>query len=412
MLNEKKVLLGVSGGIACYKALELTRLLVEAGASVQVVMTREAMEFVTPLSFQTLSRNRVATSLFDPIEESQIGHIRLADEAHLLVIAPATANIISKLACGLGDDLLTTIALACRAPVLIAPAMNVHMYENPIIRKNIQKLEELGYGFVGPAEGSLACGYEGRGRLVEPPVLFEEIRTALSIKDLRGERVIVTAGPTEEALDPARILTNRSSGKMGFALASACRRRGAEVVLVAGPTLVPPPPGVVVVPVSTAAEMSVQVLDRLDWSTLIVMAAAVCDYTPMHPLSAKLMKERESLTVELQRTTDILLEISQRKKGQFVVGFAAETDRLMDRARKKLRDKNLDLIVANDILQEGAGFRSDTNRVTLVSRTIDAEDLPLLSKEEAAERIIDRVVQEKRFLSSPHHARASDPACA
>lgn len=400
MLSGKNVLLGVSGGIACYKALELTRLLVEDGASVRVVMTREAMEFVTPLSFQTLSKNRVATNLFDLTEESEIGHIRLADEARIFVLAPATANLLSKLACGIADDLLTTIALACRAPFLIAPAMNVHMYENPTIQENIRRLKNLGYSFVGPAEGSLACGYEGKGRLAEPVRILEEIRMMLATKDMRSERMLVTAGPTEEPLDPARFLTNRSSGKMGFALARASRRRGAEVLLVSGPTLLSPPEGVNLIRVNTADEMKSEVLKRVSWSTVVIMAAAVSDYHPAECLPTKMKKGEESLSLHLKKTPDVLKEIGAKKNGQILVGFAAETDHLVDHARAKLVSKNLDLIVANNILEEGAGFRSDTNHVTFITKGGELRELPLMSKEDVAERVLDWVVEHRAAFTS------------
>jgi phosphopantothenoylcysteine decarboxylase/phosphopantothenate--cysteine ligase len=395
MLTGKSVLLGVSGGIACYKALDLTRLLVDNGACVHVVMTREAMEFVTPLSFQTLSKNRVATSLFDLTEESEIGHIRLADQADIFVIAPATANVVSKLACGIGDDLLTTISLACTAPILIAPAMNVHMYENPIIQDNIHKLKKIGHFFTGPAEGALACGYEGKGRLVEPVVILEEIRTILAVKNMKGERVLVTAGPTEEPLDPARLLTNRSSGKMGFALATICRRRGAEVILVSGPTSLPSPHGVTFVQVDTAEAMRSQVLERFSWSTAVFMAAAVCDYHPCVNLPTKMKKDEESLCISLERTPDVLQEIGKMKDSQILVGFAAETDDLIANARSKLRSKNLDLVVANNVLEEGVGFRSDTNRVTLIARKGEPQELPLMTKEEVAEHVVDWVANKR-----------------
>ena len=392
MLTGKSVLLGVSGGIACYKALDLTRLLVEDGASVRVVMTRGAMEFVTPLGFQTLSKNPVATSAFDLGEESRIGHIRLADEADVFVIAPATANIISKLAAGIADDLLTTIALASTAPMLIAPAMNVHMFENPIIQENIQKLKRMGRSFVGPAEGPLACGYEGKGRLVEPGIILEEVRAILAAKDMRGERVLVTAGPTQEPLDPARLLTNRSSGKMGFALARVCRRRGGEVILVAGPTSLPTPHGVKLVSVDTAQAMRAKVLESLSWSTVVFMAAAVCDYLPSVSLPTKMKKGSESLSIALKRTPDVLREIGNKRNGQILVGFAAETDHIVSNAQTKLVEKNLDLIVANNILEQGAGFRSDTNHVTLIARDGETRELPLMTKEEVAERLVDWVV--------------------
>jgi phosphopantothenoylcysteine decarboxylase / phosphopantothenate---cysteine ligase len=383
------VVLGVSGGIACYKAVELVRLLVKDGFVVQVIMTRGAMEFVTPLTFQTLSGRPVASETFDLTQESEIGHIRLADTADLFVIAPATANVIGKVAAGIADDLLTTVLMATQAPVLIAPAMNIHMYENPILQENVRKLRRLGYYFMEPAEGYLACGYEGKGRLPEPEKILEEIHRLLKKKDLVGEKLLITAGPNREPLDPVRYLSNRSSGKMGYALARAAIRRGAEVALISGPTMLEPPAGARLIPVTTAAEMRHAVLDEFPWSTAVIMAAAVTDYRPADFASKKIKRGRGPIELRLEPNPDILKEIGAKKNGKLLVGFAAETDELVANAKKKLKDKNLDIIVANDITGAGAGFDVDTNVATILDRGGGVRALPLMSKDELAEQIFD-----------------------
>jgi phosphopantothenoylcysteine decarboxylase / phosphopantothenate---cysteine ligase len=396
MLADKKIVLGVTGGIAAYKAAELVRQLVRARARVHVVMTRSAREFVTPLTFQTLSGNPVSTELFNLLSESEIGHISLADRADILVIAPATANIIAKIAAGLADDLLSTVVLATRAPVLLAPAMNVHMWANPVCRENIRKLRERGFFFADPEAGELACGYEGQGRLAEIPAIFEEIRTVLAPKDLAGKTLLVTAGPTEEDLDPVRFLSNRSSGKMGYALAEAARRRGAEVILVSGPTLLPPPAKVKLVPVRSAREMKEAVLHHLEKASVLIMAAAVSDYRPGRAAAQKIKKNAGPAVLELEPNPDILLEAGRRKGGRILVGFAAETERLLKNAGEKLAKKNLDLVVANDVSLPGAGFRADTNLAVLIGRSGRPEKLPLMSKAELADRILDRVLRLKK----------------
>ncbi len=392
MLKGKKIVLGVTGGIAAYKAAELVRELVRSGAEVFVVMTRSAQAFITPLTFQTLSGNKVATELFSLIEESEIGHISLADRADLLVIAPATANAIGKIAGGIADDLLTTIVMAAKAPVLLAPAMNVHMWENPFCQENIQKLRGRGYHFIDPEAGELACGYEGKGRLAEIPAIVEEIRSILSPKDLWGDILLVTAGPTEEPIDPVRFLSNRSSGKMGFALARAARLRGAQVILVSGPSALPALPRVKSIPVRTAAEMREAVLENLAQASVLVMAAAVSDYRPRGTSPEKIKKSNSELTLPLELNPDILCEAGQRKGKRLLIGFAAETENLLANARKKLAEKNLDLIVANDVSLPGAGFAVDTNIVKVIDRSGKVEELPLMSKEDLADRVLDRVL--------------------
>jgi phosphopantothenoylcysteine decarboxylase/phosphopantothenate--cysteine ligase len=383
------LVLGVSGGIACYKAVELVRLLVKDGFLVQVIMTRGAMEFVTPLTFQTLSGRPVASETFNLTQESEIGHIRLADTADLFVIAPATANVIGKIAAGIADDLLTTVLMATKAPVLLAPAMNIHMYENPILQENVRKLRRLGYYFMEPAEGYLACGYEGKGRLPEPEKILEEVHRLLKKKDLVGEKLLITAGPNREPLDPVRYLSNRSSGKMGYALARAAIRRGAEVALISGPTMLEPPAGARLIPVTTAAEMRHAVLNEFPRCTAVIMAAAVTDYRPADFAGKKMKRGQGPIELRLEPNPDILKEIGAQKNGKMLVGFAAETDELVANAKKKLEDKNLDMIVANDVTGAGAGFDVDTNVATILDRGGGVLALPLMSKDELAEQIFD-----------------------
>ena len=390
MLKGKEIVLGVTGGIAAYKAVELLRLLTRAGADVHVIMTRSAQEFVTPLTFQTLSMNPVSTSLFNLISEREIGHISLADRADLFVIAQATANVIGKLANGIADDMLTTTVMATKAPVLIAPAMNVNMYQNPLYKENEAKLKGHGYLFVEPARGLLACGWEGEGKLQEPQLIFEEALAALTAKDLAGENILITAGPTREELDPVRYISNHSSGKMGYAIAVAARRRGARVTLVTGPTCLAEPFGVETVQVVSALEMRQAVMERVSESTIIVKAAAVADYRPASRKDLKIKKSAGCLTLELEKNPDILSELGAIKGEKILVGFAAETEDLIGNAGKKLTEKNLDMVVANDISLEGAGFNVDTNIVKLLFRDGKVEDLPLMGKLELAHIILDR----------------------
>ncbi len=396
MLKDRRIVLGVTGGIAAYKAAELVRELVRAEAQVHVVMTQSAQAFITPLTFQTLSGNPVITELFSLIEESEIGHISLADKAEVLVIAPATANIIGKIAGGIADDMLTTIVMATKAPVLLAPAMNVHMWENAICQENIAKLRSRGYHFIDPEIGELACGYEGKGRLAEVSAIVEEICALLSPKDFNRETILVTAGPTEEPIDPVRFITNGSSGKMGFALARAARRRGAEVILISGPTTLPNPRQVKYIRVRSAAQMREAVLSNLENASILLMAAAVSDYRPKQTAPAKIKKSELKTVLELERNLDILSEAGKRKGKRILVGFAAETENLLQNAQGKLKEKNLDLIVANDISLPGAGFEVDTNIVKMIDCSGKVEELPLMTKEELADRILDRVAQLRR----------------
>ena len=390
--QPKTVVLGVTGGIACYKAVELTRLLVKDGFRVQVVMTHGAMEFITPLTFQTLSGQPVASETFNLTQESEIGHINVADSADLFVIAPATANIIGKIAAGIADDLLTTVLMATRAPVLIAPAMNIHMYANPILQENLRKLRRVGYYLMEPADGYLACGYEGKGRLPEPEIILEEVRALLRKKDLGGEKMLITAGPSREPLDPVRYISNRSSGKMGYAMARAALRRGAAVALVSGPTGIEPPMGARLIPVITTAEMRAAVLKEFATCTTVIMAAAVADYRPVGAANKKMKRETGPLELRLEPNPDILKELGAMKDGKFLVGFAAETEELTANAKKKLNAKNLDMIVANDVTREGSGFDGDTNIATILDRNGAARSLPLMTKDELADEIFDHML--------------------
>lgn len=393
MLTDKKIILGVCGGIAAYKAIELLRLLTKAGADVHVVMTRAAQEFVAPLTFQTLSSNPVHTELFNLIAEREIGHISLADRADLFVIAPATANVIGKIAAGIADDMLTTTVMATKAPVLIAPAMNVNMFTNPIYRENEEKLRRFGYLFEAPVSGSLACGWEGEGKLASPDAIFESAVTALTVKDLSGRTVLVTAGPTREEIDPVRYISNHSSGKMGYALARAARRRGAQVLLISGPTALAKPEGVQVVNVSSAIEMQSEVMARAAGCDVVVKAAAVADYRPLERSGSKIKKNNDSATIELVKNPDILAGLGGMAQRPFLVGFAAETEALAENAAKKLSGKNLDMIVANDVSQADAGFNVDTNRALLFFKDGSSCKCGLMSKDQLAGTILDHIVE-------------------
>jgi phosphopantothenoylcysteine decarboxylase/phosphopantothenate--cysteine ligase len=392
MMKGKKIILGVTGGIAAYKAAELMRELVRSEAEVFGIMTQNAQAFISPLTFQTLSGHPVATDLFNLIEESEIGHISLADRADLIVIAPATANVIGKIAAGIADDMLTATVMAARAPVLFAPAMNVHMWNNPILQENIKKLKARGYFFIDPEAGELACGYEGTGRLAEIAGIVEEIRHLLAPQDLSGEKILVTAGPTQEAIDPVRFLANRSSGKMGFALARAARRRGADVLLISGPTALSCPRGIHCLPVRSAEEMHQAVLQNLDGKSILIMAAAVADFRPSRFTAGKMKKSQSPLLLELERTPDILAETGKARGNCLRIGFAAETQDLLENARAKLAEKKLDLIVANDVTQPGAGFGGDTNIAKLIDAAGQIEEIPLMTKEQLADVILDRVI--------------------
>ncbi|NOQ42050.1 MAG: bifunctional phosphopantothenoylcysteine decarboxylase/phosphopantothenate--cysteine ligase CoaBC [Desulfuromusa sp.] len=392
MLQGKNIVLGVSGGIAAYKAVELLRLLTKAGADVHVVMTKSAREFVTPLTFQTLSGHPVHTDLFSLYQEQEIDHISLADRADLFILAPATANLVGKIAQGLADDLLTTSVMATKAPVLIVPAMNSNMYENPIYQRNEKYLADSGYHILEPISGTLACGWEGKGKLPDPTVIFAAAESVLTPKDLLGCSILVTAGPTREEIDPVRYITNYSSGKMGFAVAAVAQQRGAQVILIAGPTNLTVPVGVRCIPVISAEEMHAAVFDHLESSDVVIKAAAVEEYRPINRSVQKIKKSTDESTLKLEKNPDILAELGQQKDGRILVGFAAETERLLAHAAEKLKKKNLDLIVANDITRDGAGFDVDTNIVRLLHADGRVEELELMSKGQVAQHLLDRMM--------------------
>ena len=392
MFEGKTVVLGVSGGIAAYKAAQLASDLSKTAAQVHVIMTRNATEFVTPLTFETLVNHRVAVDTFDRMFEYNVEHVALAKKADVFLIAPATANVIAKLAAGIADDMLTTTFLAASCKKLVAPAMNTGMYRNPITQRNLETLRGFGIGVIEPESGHLACGDVGSGRLPEPAVLFEAVRTALTEQDMAGVRLLVTAGPTREAVDPVRFISNHSTGTMGYAVAAAARRRGAAVTLVTGPVSLKPPMGVATVPVTSAQEMFEAVAGRAAEQDIIVKCAAVADYRPAHPAGDKIKKADSGLRMELERTTDILAWLGQhRRQGQVLCGFSMETRDLLENSRAKLERKGADMIVANSLRQEGAGFGTATNIVTLLTRA-GAEQLPLMPKEEVAQVLLDRLM--------------------
>jgi phosphopantothenoylcysteine decarboxylase/phosphopantothenate--cysteine ligase len=404
-----RITLGVTGGVAAYKAAELVRLLQQDGFTVQVVMTRGAREFITPLTFAALTGQKVITDLFEKSStgeanlDSAIEHIAVAQRTDLLLVAPATADILAKLARGIADDFLTTLYLATTAPVIVAPAMNVNMWNHPATQQNIETLRTRGVKVVNPDEGYLACGMTGAGRLAGQQEIIAAVRETLHAqKDLHAETVLITAGPTCEDLDPVRYITNRSSGKMGYAVAEAAARRGAKVFLVSGPVSLDTPPGVERIDVRSAEEMHHAVIEHLSASTIAIFAAAVADYRPAEAQTQKIKRFKEPLTLRLEPTPDILAEATQTKGDRLVVGFAAETDHVAENARKKLAAKNADLIVANDVTAEGAGFDHDTNIVTLFSR--DGRDLalPKLSKSEVAQRILDEILRLRSLRAAQH----------
>ncbi len=391
-LKNKTIVLGVSGGIAAYKACDLASKKRQAGAEVIVTMTEAAQRFVTPLTFQSLVHRPVITSLWSPVDEWEIEHISIAQRASLTVIAPATANIIGKLASGIADDFLTTFVLATQSPILVCPAMNCYMYANPVVQENIGRLKKRGFHFVEPEEGVLACGDTGKGRLASIEVIFEKISALLSPpQDFEGIKMLVTAGPTQEPIDPVRYITNRSTGKMGYAFAQAASERGANVVLVSGPTNLSPPDGVETIRVRTAAEMAKAALSKARGCKVIVGAAAVADFTPASSAEHKMKKKKANLALTLEPTIDIIAELGKKKGRKILVGFSVETRDLVENSTKKLQKKNLDMIVCNDITQAGAGFAVDTNIVTILDKKGGAEELPRLSKLDTAHRVLDRI---------------------
>ncbi len=395
MLNGKNILLCVTGGIAVYKAAALTSKLTQAGANVKVILSESALEFVTPLTFQALSRNDVFTNTFDEKDSKVIAHIDLGDWADLTLVAPATANVIGKLANGIADNMITTTLLAATSPVWIAPAMNVNMYNHPAVVKNIQTLHEFGYQFIEPSEGYLACGYVGKGRLEEPEIIVENIKRFFqtSHPNLSGKKIVVTAGPTREKIDPVRYITNHSSGKMGYAIAAEAVQTGAEVILISGPVSIQPPAGVRLVHVVSAEEMYEAVMKEYEHADIVIKTAAVADYRPKTSYEQKMKKQPGSETLELERTNDILLELGKRKQNQVLIGFAAETNNIAEYAQAKLVKKNTDMIVANNVTTEGAGFGTDTNIVTLFKKDGSFIELPIMSKNEIAVKILEEASQ-------------------
>ncbi|MEJ9211065.1 bifunctional phosphopantothenoylcysteine decarboxylase/phosphopantothenate--cysteine ligase CoaBC [Bacillus smithii] len=396
MLKGKNILLCVTGGIAVYKAAALTSKLTQAGASVKVIMSNGAQKFVTPLTFQALSRNDVYTDTFDEKHPESIAHIDLADWADLILVAPATANILGKLANGIADDMISTTLLAATAPVWIAPAMNVHMYDHPAVKRNIERLQSYGYQFVEPNEGYLACGYVGKGRMEEPENIVNLISSYWEKEKnqpLKGKKIVITAGPTREILDPVRFFSNRSSGKMGYALAEEAHQLGADVTLISGPVSLNPPIGVNVKYIENAEEMYDAVLEEFPSADIVIKSAAVADYRPKQVSNEKMKKQDGDLIIQMERTKDILKTLGERKDHQFLVGFAAETSNLDEYAMSKLKRKNADMIIANNVKEKGAGFEEDTNIVTIYKKDGSNKRLGLMSKKELAKEIFREIVK-------------------
>lgn len=402
-MKGKRILLGITGGIAAYKAATIASQLYQREADVRVIMTKSATQFITPLTLQTLSHHQVYTDTFDERDPEVVSHIDLADHADLVLVAPATANIIGKLALGLGDDMLSTTLLATTAPIVMAPAMNVHMYENPIVQKNMQTLREYGVQFIEPGSGQLACGYVGQGRMEEPEAVLAWVERYFLEKEqqpLAGKKMLITAGPTVEPLDPVRYFSNYSSGKMGYAIAEQAKKAGAEVVLVSGPVSIAPPDGVRIIRVKQATEMLEAVMSELPTSDIIVKSAAVADYRPKVVSVEKIKKNSDELVVELEKNPDIASEVGKVKRPeQILVGFAAETEQVEHYAKGKLERKNMDLIVANDVTRPGAGFGTDTNIVTIYDRRGNKIELPQLSKQEVAHHIV-QVIGERLHVQA------------
>lgn len=397
MLIGKTVLLGISGGIACYKAAELTSLLVKQHADVHVIMTKGATEFMTPLTFEALTGNKVHTDIFDKDSGTEIPHISLSEKADVLIIAPATANVAAKAANGIADDMLTSLILASSCPKIIAPAMNTRMYDNPVTQDNLNKLRSYGWDVITPDEGRLACGTTGRGKLPSPERLLDAVlhHTAKN-KDMAGLKVLVTAGATREAIDPVRFITNHSTGKMGYAIAENAALRGAEVTLITGKTELSAPYGVKVIEISSAKEMFEAVKENSDNTDIIIKAAAVADYRPKSVSEDKIKKSEGEAVIELERTDDILKHLGAHKKeGQLLCGFSMETRDLLENSRKKLKAKNLDMICANSLKTEGAGFGTATNVITVITENEETE-LPLMTKKEAADKILTRLLSMRK----------------
>lgn len=401
MLSTKKILLCVSGGIAVYKAVALVSKLTQAGAEVKVIMTESATKFVQPLSFQVMSKNDVYTDTFDEKDSRVIAHIDLADWADLVIVAPATANVIGKLANGIGDDMLTTTLLATTSKVWIAPAMNVHMYDHPAVKRNIATLASDGYEFIEPSEGFLACGYVGKGRLEEPEKIVQLVEQYFQPKNLplEGKKVVISAGPTRERIDPVRFLTNFSSGKMGYALAEAAAKLGAETILVSGPVSLEKPRGVTVIEVESAEQMLQAVLSHFEDADIVIKTAAVADYRPKVLHKQKMKKQAGDASLELERTTDILWTLGQHKTRQLLIGFAAETNDLEVYAKDKLSRKNADYIVANDVTQSDSGFGTDTNTVLLIGKNEFQKTFANMSKKELATKLLLTILENETGMN-------------
>jgi len=394
MLKGKNIVLGVCGGIAAYKALEVVSRLKKMAADVSVIMTSSAAQFVTPLSFSSISQNPVVVNMFDEPKTWEIQHISLAKKADLFLIVPASANIIGKVACGIADDMLSTTIMATKAPVLFAPAMNCNMYENHIVENNIKKLKEYGYGFIQPVRGRLACGDTGIGKLADVDIIIDEVVKLLNDKkDFEGYNILVTAGPTVEAIDPVRYITNHSSGKMGYKIAECARNRGAHVILITGPTCLPPPNGIEVINVVSNKDMYEAVMDVYDRCHIVIKAAAVADYKPVEISKEKIKKTEGELILRLEKNVDILYELGKIKGDKILVGFAAESQDLINNAKSKIEKKNLDMIVANDISVEGSGFKSDSNIASLINNKGNVITLPKMTKYELADVILDNIAK-------------------
>ncbi|MBN8048419.1 bifunctional phosphopantothenoylcysteine decarboxylase/phosphopantothenate--cysteine ligase CoaBC [Paraclostridium bifermentans] len=393
MLKDKTVVIGVCGGIAVYKACDLVSKLKKTGVNVHVIMTKSATEFVAPLTFQTLSQNYVVEDMFESPKTWDVEHISLAKKADVFVLAPATANVIGKVANGIADDMLTTTIMATKAKVLVAPAMNTNMYENPVVQRNIQTLKDLDYKFVEPESGRLACGDIGSGKLASVDAIFNSIIELLEVKkDLEGTSMIITAGPTVESIDPVRYITNRSTGKMGYSIAKKAIERGADVTLVSGPTNIVPPQNLKkFIQIESAEDMYNAVLENMDENQVIIKSAAVADYRPKEYSDNKIKKSDDDLSIRLDRTKDIALELGKIKNNKILVGFAAETNDLLENAKNKIQKKNLDFIVANDLTQDGAGFGVDTNIVKIIDREGVVQEHPKMKKEEVADVILDKI---------------------
>lgn len=393
MLEDKNILIGVCGGIAAYKVCDLVSRLRKAEANIDVIMTKAAVNFISPLTFQSLSSNNVVVDMFKDPKYWEMQHISLAKKADIVLIAPATANIIGKIANGIADDMLTTTVMATKAPVVLAPAMNSNMYENFILQENISKLKEKGYHFIDPVEGRLACGDYGKGKMAEPEFMEQFIENMLNLNlDLLDKTVIVTAGPTREPIDPVRYISNHSTGKMGYAIAEKAANRGAKVYLISGPTYLSPPKGVNIINVMSAKDMYGKIMEYYDRADIVIKSAAVADYAPAEISSQKIKKSDNELEIKLAKNPDILYELGKIKGDKILVGFAMETQDLINNAKEKVKKKNLDFIVANDLMTEGAGFAHDTNVVKIIDKNGDIESLPKMTKLELADVIIDKVL--------------------